>query len=151
MKADRAEFIYDGIVENGKLRIYAAQTLKRDAAQCFDGMEVQLTLKVKKRKRSNKQLRYYWAVVVPIIRDALREQHGVQYESQEIHDFLKSRLNSEAVVNESTAEVVHIPLSTGKLTTKEMADFTERVRQWSEEFLDTVIPLPNEQREMDLR
>lgn len=151
MKAERAIFTYLGKVENGKLTIYGRETLKRDAKEFFDGMEVQLTLERKKRKRSNKQNRYYWGTCIAIIRDQLRHLHGTQYEPEEVHDFLKAMLNHERVVNEDTGEMIAIPLSTAKLSTAEMAEYIERVRQWSQDYLDTYIPEPNEQREMDFR
>src|SRR5690242_8516545 len=62
-------------------------------------------------KRSSQQNRYYWGLVVPIIQQGIKNL-GTELTKEETHEFLKSRFNTEELVNPETAECVKIPRST---------------------------------------
>ena len=146
-RTDKVIFSYTGKVENGQIKIYSRETMRKDAADFFEGEEIEFTIQKKKKKRSNRQVRYYWGVVVALVREELREKWGKQFEPQEVHEFLKMKFNSEMVVDEDTGEVFTVPISITKLSTREMMDYIERVRQWTIELFDLHIPEPGEQRE----
>ena len=84
-------------------------------------------------RRSNKQVRYYWGVVVQM----LSEETG--YTDDEIHELLKVKfLPKKEILGEN------INTSTTVLDTKEMEEYMKKIRMWASVKLTTYIPEPNE-------
>lgn len=132
-----------GSVEHGKLVIYNRNEFL-ETLKTWKDCAVELTLQSKTKGRSTQQNRYYWGCVLPIIKDVLKEQHGLIYSSEDLHDFLKIKHNSIEIVNQD-AVVERLPVSTTELSTVEFKDYMERVRLWAQEYFGVIIPLPNEQ------
>jgi len=138
---------YGHVNESGALHVHRRDQFKRDVAALFKGHDVEVHLMPRKKKRSLAYNSYYWAVVVGMIRDRLLEL-GNEFKLEEVHDYLKSRFNHKEIVDESTGEVMHIPLSTTNLTTVEFMEYLERIKRWAAETLDIVIPEPGQQAEL---
>jgi hypothetical protein len=104
-------------------------------------------------KRTNLQNAYYFGVVVPAVREGLKE---VGYETEsidEVHEFLKGKFivlegrKRKRLINKITGEIKYINVvkSSRKLSTIEFNAYLERIIQWSAEYLNVVIPYPNEE------
>lgn len=106
--------------------------------------EFSVTIEKKKKNRSLEQSRYYWGVVVALIRERFI-QLGNDVSKEETHDYLKQEFNYKEFVNEKTSEVIRIPKSTANLTTSEMMDYIARIQKFGADILDIYIPEPNEQ------
>jgi len=100
-------------------------------------------------RRSNQQNRYYWGLVVPMIRKGIKEL-GTDLTHEETHEFLKSRFNKDELVNPGTGEMVEIPLSTTRLTKSEFGEYIENIQRFASEFLGLVIPDPGEQMMIEI-
>ncbi len=105
---------------------------------------IELEIKVRRKQRSTQQNKYYWPVVVGMVCEALRHL-GHDVDEQETHELLKSKFNSEKIVNDETGEVLEIPKSTARLNTVEMMDYIAKIQMWAAEFLNIVIPDPDTQ------
>lgn len=118
---------------------------KNTVKKAFDlpdgGYELKIT---KKNKRSLSQNAYYWACVVPMIQQGLKDL-GHDLALQETHDFMKARFNSREIVNPETGEVISVPKSTSDLNKTQFGEYIERIQRFAAEYLDIVIPNPNEQ------
>ena len=101
-----------------------------------DGDIMSLTIQKYKKKRSNPQLRYYFAVPVKILSEHLG------YHVDEMHDLLKHMFNPKMI--DVKGYCVEIGGSTGDLKTDEMEDYLSRIRMWASSELNVYIPLPNE-------
>lgn len=129
----KAALIFRGRIEGGKLKLdhrdEFAALVKR-----LDGKEVELTLRRHRRQRSRNQNRYLHAVVIPI----LAKHCG--YDDEEMKTALKLRF-----LRCGDSEVNGLPRvrSTADLTTAEMAEFIDRIRQLAAE-MGCSIPSPNE-------
>lgn len=53
------------------------------------------------------------------------------------------------MVNETTGEVVKLPMSTTELSTIEFEEYLDRIRIFADEFLNIIIDLPNEQSQLN--
>lgn len=97
-----------------------------------------LTLEIIRPTRSIMQLRYYFGVVVKI----LSEETG--YTPEVMHEHLKKIFlgYKEYDMPDGTTHI-QIESTKGK-TTVEFEDYLKEIRQWSGEFLNCYIPLPNE-------
>lgn len=97
------------------------------------------------KRRSLPQNAYYWAVLVPMIREGLHDQGWDEIQDDEdAHEFIKSQFLTRSVPNVNTGEMITVPGSTRKLTTVEFNELVARIQQWASEFLGIYIPGPNE-------
>lgn len=142
MKATYTAKVINGRIVATDHRGYAAHL------QAYDGKAIRITLEPATRRRSTPQNAYYWAVVVPMVRDGIKDATGDAYTLDEVHEFLKSKFNSVPMVNQSTGEMEHIARSTASLKVGQMMDYLAMIQRWSLEFLGVTIPNPNEQVEI---
>jgi hypothetical protein len=123
---------YAHVDEHGKLRLDAPASFA-SAMRVFAGKPVELTVRVKRNRRSDRQNAYYWSVIVGM----LAEFCG--YDQDAMHEALKWKfLRLEA---DSPLPTVR---STASLSTHEFEEYVERVRLWAGADLGVNIPLPNE-------
>lgn len=142
---------YFGKVDEGKLKIYHAGRFVEDL-KVFDGKQVEITVTRKVKSRSSRQLKYHWGVLIPCVREGLREM-GNHWTIEKTHDFLKTNFLFDEIVNEATGEIYREPLSlkeNGGVTTTRYMEFKMDVQQWADEFLGIYVPDPNEQLEIDV-
>ncbi len=119
--------------------------LLKECLKAMEGKTIELTLEVRRNKRSNQQNSYYWSVIVPIFKNILKEEWGELRTIKETHEFLKYNCNYEERVNEETGEILKLARSTKDNDTKVQEEFHERCRQLAFEMFNVTIPLPNEQ------
>lgn len=99
------------------------------------------------KKRSTEQNRYYWGVVVEIIRQALSTAWGERLTKQAAHEILRLKfLAEDKRINDE--EVLTMLKSTTELDTIDMVFYTDKCRAFAEEYLGCYIPEPNEQMEL---
>lgn len=135
---------YGGYLDNGKLFIRNKKRFDEDIANT-GWKEVEIIVCKKKKNRSYYQNRYYWGVVVALIRERFIGL-GNDVSAEETHDYLKHEFNYKEFLNGD--EVIRIPKSTADLTTSEMMDYIARIQVWAAQILDCVIPDPNQQLEV---
>ena len=97
-----------------------------------------------KPKRSSPANRYYWGVVVELIYLALKES-GWEVNREGTHELLRVRFLSEDKPIGNDGEFVTRVKSTTELDSVEFGTYIERCKQFAAEYLNTVIPEPNEQ------
>ena len=98
------------------------------------------------KKRSLPQNKYYWSVVVPMVKDGLRDAGYNDIKTNEdAHEILKHLFLKKTITSEKTGEEITIAGSTAKLQTTEFNQFLEDIWQWASEYLNISIPQPNEQ------
>jgi hypothetical protein len=98
------------------------------------------------RKRSLHQNAYYWAVMVPMIRQGLYDAGFDEVrKNDDAHEIIKHVLLKKQVVSKQTGEFFDIAGSTASLSIPEFNEFIERVCKWSVEYLNVVIPSPYQQ------
>ncbi|MDB5241419.1 MAG: hypothetical protein JWP57_2044 [Spirosoma sp.] len=129
-----------GNIRMGKLSIINRDEFTHALHSWPDG-EVSLTIKPLGKGRSSAQSRYYFGVVVPIIRDCLNESQGELFDKDEVHEWLKSAFNSREIETEN-GHSLSIAHSTKRLNTAEFTDYIERCRQFAASFFGVSIPDP---------
>ncbi len=129
-----------GRVESGRLEI-DRESFRRALAQ-WEGKAVRVTVKRERGTRSDRQLRYLWGVCYALIAEE------TTHEDWEIHEVAKGLFlpKSLALAGKNGDVVGNFVIggSTGRLNTKEMGEFIEKVRAWSRDFFNVYIPEPNE-------
>lgn len=107
-----------------------------------------VTIDKDKKKRTSSQSRYYWGVVVEIIRQALSTAWGERLSKQATHEILRLKFLAEDKRIGEEGEVLTTIKSTTELDTIDMVEYTDRCRAFATEYLGVTIPDPNTQ--MDL-
>lgn len=118
-----------------------------DILDAYNGHTIDITFKKRTNKRSNEQNSYYWAVILQIFRNCIREEWGEIWSLNRTHEFLKSNCNYEEIVNEETGEILRNVRSTTDNSTVQQEEFHERCRQLCSTFFNIKtkeIPLPNQ-------
>lgn len=144
MKATYTAKVINGRIVATDHRGYSAHL------QACEGKAIRITVEPATRRRSTMQNAYYWAVVVPMVRDGIKNATGEVYSMEEVHDFLKGKFNAAPIVNQSTGEVEHIARSTASLKVGQMMDYLAMIQRWAVEYLGVTIPNPNEQVEIEI-
>lgn len=135
-------------VINGNLKRNRSQIL--ETIKSFEGKDVLITFEKPKKKRSNNQNSYYWGIIVPITKQAIKSEWGEIWNSQKVHDFYKMQFNTIEIVNHKTGEVINVPKSTTENTTTDQEEFHFEIREFLKEWFNIECPLPNEDLTLDL-
>lgn len=143
---------YGEVNDTGEIRL--PKRMRAEIVKAFKGKRIEVTVKQKYKQRSSPQNRYYWGVVVPSILVAFIEiGNDLQQDNPEhlemVHGFLKDKfLHNGIEISNAHGEAEHLPPSTARLSTIEQEEYHEDIRRWAAEYLNVVIPLPNEQLEI---
>lgn len=129
----------DGVIVKGR----------KSLANLFKGLSGRFTISIEKtkRKRSNNQNRYLWGCVYKFIQHGF-EDLGNKESIETIHEFCKQRFLKKEIAHEETGEVLTFTKSTTELSTSEMMDYIAELQRFGSEYLNVVIPDPNQQVEI---
>jgi len=128
--------IYGLVTDDGKF-IPDIPAMFKDAFIPLRNKRIAVILKEEKKRRSESQNKYYWAVPVRMI----AEHEGKT--SMQTHEWLLHEFNSEIVVMAGKAH--RIRKGSSELNTVEfMDDYIFHIQQWAAEELHMNIPGPNE-------
>jgi len=129
-------------VNNGNFKRNRNEILK--AIKQFEGKTIIFKLSILSKKRSMEQNSYYWAVIIPITKNAINESWGEVWSTEKTHEFLKSKFLFYEKVNEETSEIIRVPKSTTENTTTEQEGYYSEIREFLKEWFNVDCPLPNE-------
>jgi hypothetical protein len=101
-------------------------------------VEAELTLNKVKARKTNPQLRYFYGVVIPLIKAGLEELQGETYTKAEVIMFLKDKFFYEEI--EMNGEFIKLPMSLAKGQRKEVSKFISDVINFGNDFLSLQIP-----------
>ena len=128
----RATFL--GFVsEDGSLSFSYPKVVK-EYLRSLAGVEVDVQIGKHYKPRTEKENRYYWGVVIPIIASEVGEENP-----DVVHIWLQI-----AVGHKKTVCGVDVPRGTSDLSTAEFEEYASKARMFASKFLHVYIPLPNE-------
>lgn len=107
--------------------------------------EYMIEVKKVRKKRSNDQNAWLWGVIYPMLLDGLVDAGWEITDTEQVHEFFKSQMTSDRVINKHTGEVIEIPESTANMDTLTFSTYCEKLREYASEFLGVDIPDPIEQ------
>ena len=103
----------------------------------------QISIKTVRKPRTNDQNGWLWGCIYPMLLDALNEAGWEFTDSEQVHEFFKSQMTSDKVVNKHTGEIIEFPGSTSQMDTLTFATYCEKLREYGNEFLNIEIPDPD--------
>lgn len=123
---------FTGMVNNGELKMNDKKSFL-DFVSTLDG-KVEVVVKKWHDKRSEKQNRYYWGVVI----QALVDYTG--YTLDEMHETMKHKFLSEEDIERGLTKIK----STKDTNTREFVEYIRQIITWASTELGVYIPEPNE-------
>lgn len=149
---------YRANVEDGAIKLLPAirRKMVKEVCHSYEGHDITITIKKRRKTRSGRQNAYYWSGVLPLILDALIAlgndlQSGNDDHLNMVHELMKEKhLDNGLDVNDAEGNVEKLPSSTKRCSTLEFMEYTSRIQKWAAEFLYIDIPDPEEQRELSL-
>jgi len=126
--------IHHATIIDGNLRLENPQRYELWLA-LLNGKQVEVVVRKKRKKRSNAQNRYYWAVVIKMIADFLG------YAPEECHEAMKIKFLG---LEEDRYGLQRVKSSATLSTEEFIAQFTEPIKRFAAEFLKLYIPDPGE-------
>ena len=129
-------------IVNGQIK--RNRNLVLEAIKSFEGKTIILTIERQTKKRTNNQNAYYHGVLIPILKNAIKDSWGEVWSSERCHEFCKMQFNFTEKVNEETGEIVRLPKSTTENTTTAMEEYHSEIRNFIKEWFGADCPLPNE-------
>ena len=130
-------------IQSGVMTMKQKSSFLADIKNLRDGDYV-VTVERKKKTRSIEQNRYYWGVVVPLVRQGLIDL-GYQITFEGTHEYLKANFNVIEIINEHSGEIIKTVGSTTEMSTSQMMEYFAQIYRWSAEYLNVIIPEPNTQ------
>lgn len=123
--------------------------------QRYENKEIEIQLD-RLSKRTHKQNRYYFGVVVKMVCDRLiylgyqacdlgriedNESYSQNLTIEDTHEFLKSNFNRVTLFSEVDGHILGtVGASTKALPTEDFVHYVEHIRQWAAQTLDIEIP-----------
>jgi len=139
---------YIGLKQKGNsFRVVSKENFKKELDLLPDG-RYRVTVDKYRKSKSNPQLGYLFACIYPLVLKALNDA-GWEYTSVDQVDIkLKSMFAGQEIVNRNTGEIETIPQLKRDMTTTEFSTYTNAIRDWCSEYLNTYIPEPMENFEI---
>lgn len=132
---------YGKVDDDGVLTLRNRKQLKEDLKE-LKGVNVTVTIVKTKKNRSLEQNKWLWACIT-----LLCEHTG--YSKDEMLAIVKYKFLKATKADEKTGEVFEYLKGTSELTTTEFSVFMDDLIKWSADSLQVVLPIPNEQMQMN--
>lgn len=143
-----------GLVFEGRVSedgtIHLPKTMRKQLVAAYRGKAIVVTVRRKRRTRSNEQNAYYWACVIPALIHAFNElgtpmQPDNADDKEAMHCFFRDKFLKGREMVTAQGEVFNLPPTTTELSKDEFAQYLDEIMKWAAEHLNIVIPAPNEQ------
>jgi len=129
-----------GKIEQGKLILSEQERARfKRALPVLEGQEVEIIVRKPKRPKSEKARGYYWAVVIPYLRECFAEA-GYNLTEHFIHEWVKANFNLKSVVNFETGQVSHFPASTEDNSPEEDTVLFKEIDNFCLEYFNCNLP-----------
>ena len=98
--------------------------------QTLNGKEVEVDIKERKISRTYSQNAYYWAVIIPALCWAIKENWGEILDKEEAHNYFKNEFLVREITDKQTAEIKQITKSTTKLSKEEFISYVNKCKDY---------------------
>ena len=136
---------YKGRINNmGKLEIFHKERMNSDLRN-FVNKDVTLTIDAEQKVVTNKQIAYWYGVIIPHCQDGYKRV-GDNYTKKQVEDIINNSFLYEERVDEQTGEITKVPLTlkNGEINRKVFSLAVDRVKMFAAEWLGAYIPDSNE-------
>ena len=122
--------------------LFSLKPLYEHLKQCSDG-NYKIELRKVRKPRSGDQNGWLWGCVYPMLLDGLVDAGWEFTSTEQVHEFFKTHLSSEKVINKYTGDIIEFPQSTSLMDTVTFSAYCEKLRDYAAEYLGVEIPEPD--------
>jgi hypothetical protein len=139
------DYKFQGHAKNGSIRFKERENVVR-FLESIEERPVTVIIKEVKSVRSLGWNNFYWAVVIPYVRQGLIDvgYDPDELDSEIVHEYLKKRFLKKEVYSPHKEEIMSVTKRTSKLTNGEFKEYISEVQRWATKFLHIYIPDPHE-------
>lgn len=119
----------------------------REFLESQEGNTIEIVLKKKRSIRTLSQNAYYWAGVIPIIRQGFKDL-GYILTAEETHEVLKEKFIQPDMIMKGDEFLGNFRRTTTDKTKTEFAEYIAQIQQFAAEILGVYVPEPNEQLQL---
>jgi hypothetical protein len=112
----------------------------------FEGCRIYVKVDKDRALRSPEQNKYYWGVVIELIKESINKETQTDFSSDQIHEALKEKFLKVRVTNE-----LSYITGSSELTTLQFMEYLEKITRWASVYLNLYIPEPNEELNEELK
>lgn len=135
--------------QDGELQFHGSRKWVRMRMSELAAGEYTMEMRKYIKKRSNQQNAYYWAVVVPMIKEGLvNNGYDEIQDLDDAHEVIKELFFRKTIFSTQSGELERT-VSTTKFSTTEFAEKIDAILKWAFTFLGVTIPLPGTQQALD--
>jgi hypothetical protein len=128
--------------DNKPFHIESANALKKELDLLPKG-KYQIIISKYFRKASHSQFKYLYGLVYPLSMISLNDA-GYEFTNiDQVDGFWKSMFANKDLLNRETGEIMKIPLSKSEFVTVDEMAYTDAIRNYCSEYLNTHIPDPD--------
>jgi len=124
--------VFRGVIKQGNF-IPDNRDKYRNYLCAREGRVVECVFRPETKCKSDRERKYYWAVIIPILSEA------TGYGDQSMHEYVKEKFYPKFSVLDKI-----IPIEGKNMTTIQTEEMYSKIREWAWEFLNCYIPKPNE-------
>ena len=111
--------------------------------QALDG-HYRVEIKRVRRKRTLEQNGWLFGCIYPVLLKALNDAGWDDITTvEQVHEYFKSLMWKQSIVNRHTGEIVEIPYSTTEMDTVQFSTYCDKLRDYGREYLGVEIPDPH--------
>ena len=130
------------VTASGNLSPHIRDEISR-LLKSLSGKRVVIKIALWRNTRSNKQNKFYYGVVIPLVK-AMFVGAGNVVSEEDVHEFLKNRVGKlSKLVTDPNGEVHSIPRSSADLDTIEFETWMTQIRAWGADY-GLEIPMPTQ-------
>ena len=108
-----------------------------------------ITVEKKRKNKSNPQLGYYYACVLPMFLRAAIDAGWELTTIDECDAWIKSMFGNKDLINKHTGQIVPVPGLKRDMSTVELSTMTNQARDYCAEYLGVYIPDPETNMQID--
>lgn len=102
-----------------------------------------IEVKMVRNPRSMDQNGWLFGCIYPMLMESLNDAGWDFTNTDQVHEFFKSQMVHDKVINKHTGEIIEFPGSTATMDTVIFSTYCEKLRDYAKEYLNTDIPNPD--------
>ena len=122
--------------------LFDLKIIYENLATAPDGI-YEVNIKKVRKPRSMDQNGWLWGCIYPMLLDALIDTGWEFTSCEQVHEFFKSQMTADKVINKHTGEIIEFPGSTSSMNTVAFSTYCEKLREYADEYLNIQIPDPD--------
>ncbi len=122
--------------------LFTLKPVYEELAKAADGI-YSIEVKKVRKPRTMDQNGWLWGCIYPMLMEALIYTGWEFTNIEQVHEFFKTLMTNDKVINKHSGEIIKFPESTSIMDSVTFSTYCEKLRDYGSEFLNIQIPDPD--------